>query len=60
MMDDGRRSSTLSDRVSLAISEQLNDDIESQLDATDSKSEWIREACRQRLNRDQAPEPVSE
>lgn len=60
MTDDDRRSPTLSARVSLAISEQLNADIESQLDATDSKSEWIREACREKLDREQAPEPVSE
>ena len=60
MTDDDRRSPALSARVSLAISEQLNADIESRLNATDSKSEWIREACREKLGREQTPELVSE
>ena len=59
MTDDGTRSPTLSARVSLAISEALNERIESQLDGGDSKSEWIREACRERLDRKQATDPSS-
>jgi Arc/MetJ-type ribon-helix-helix transcriptional regulator len=60
MTDDDKRSPALSARVSLAISEQMNADIESELDATDSKSEWIREACRAKLDREQAQGPISE
>ena len=60
MTDHDTRSATLSARVSLAISERLNADIESRLNATDSKSEWIREACQEKLDREQATEPASE
>ena len=56
MTDDDRRSSPLSARVSLAISESLNAAIEAELESDDSKSEWIREACREQLDREQAVE----
>lgn len=60
MTDDEERSNALSARVSLAISESLNNAVEDQLDSTDSKSEWIREACREKLDREQVAAPNAE
>lgn len=60
MTDDEDRSTALSARVSLAISESLNERVEAELDSSDSKSEWIRDACREKLDREQAVAPASE
>ena len=60
MTEDEDRSDSLSARVSLAISESLNEAVEAELDSTDSKSEWIREACREKLDREQVVAPNAE
>lgn len=44
-----------SERVSLVMSATLNDEIEAELDEPLSKSEWIREACREKLDDEQEP-----
>jgi len=58
MTDDETRSETLSARVSLAISPRLEAEIESKLDEPGAKSEWIRDAIREKLDRKQATEPT--
>ncbi|MDL0127107.1 hypothetical protein [Halobacterium salinarum] len=35
------------------MSDELLESIDEQLDYGDSRAEWIREACRDRLNRDE-------
>lgn len=40
----------LSETVSFKLSAALNDEIEATLDSPHTKSEWIREACRQHLD----------
>lgn len=39
-------------RTTLELPTGLNESIESQLNWSDSKAAWIREACRQRLDRE--------
>lgn len=39
-------------RTTLVLSRSLNDSIEERLSYEDSKSAWIREACRRRLQSD--------
>lgn len=51
----------LSETVSFKLSDGLNSDIEAELDGPHQKSEWIREACREKLDAAQQPAaPVSE
>jgi len=63
-MTDENVVESLSETVSFKLSTSLNEEIEAELDAEGglcSKSEWVREACRERLDEAQAPaEPVSE
>lgn len=43
-------------RTTLVLTQRLNDNIEERLSYEDSKSEWIREACRRRLQSERADE----
>lgn len=60
MTGDEDRSKPLTARVSLALSESLNEAVEDELGSVDSKSEWIRDACRAKLDREQAVAPDAE
>jgi len=62
-MTDENVAESLSEVVSFKLSATLNDAIEADLDADrgpHSKSEWVREACRERLDAEQPTEPVTE
>jgi len=60
-MTDDDDVGALSEIVSLKMSAVLNEEIEADLDSPLSKSEWIRDACRQKLGEEQEPAaPVSE
>ena len=44
------------DRISISIPEDLKDEIDDQLEYGDSRSEWIREAIEERLERERGEE----
>jgi len=39
-------------QVTFRIPEDVDDDIEDELEYGDSKAEWVREACEQKLDRE--------
>ena len=43
----------LSETVSFKLSDALNREIETQLDGPHQKSEWVRDACREKLAEEQ-------
>lgn len=48
--------SEINHQPSVGMSDDMVDAIEKQLGYGDSKAEWIREACRQRLEREKSDE----
>jgi len=47
-----KESGTTMEQTSVAMPDSLHEAIESELGYGDAKAEWIREACRQRLERE--------
>lgn len=56
MTDDDR----LSEIISFKASTELVAELDAQLDYHDSRSEWLREMCRQQLDDETPTEPASE
>jgi Arc/MetJ-type ribon-helix-helix transcriptional regulator len=47
-------------QTTIRVSEELLEEIDEETGPEESRSEWIREACRERLSSDDLPERVTE